>query len=476
MLRRRGGPRAGSGSKPAILLLLAVSLQAAPIKTLILSGQNNHDWRTTTPYLRQILSNSNRFEVKVDEEPAGLTDKILATYDLLILDYNGPRWSPTAESAVQNFVRNGKGLVVVHGASYAFGDMEILGDHHVKTGVHEPPWPAYAAMTGASWSDAEPKSGHAPRHFFRVNVGDKDWGPDFTAYDELYHNLRMQAGVRVVATAFDDPKNGGTGKNEPVLWTVPYGKGRVFHTTLGHDVAAMQESGFINTLLKGAEWAATTKIEPPDPDCACHSVRVLAVTGGHDHETTFYSIFDGDSRITVNVNPHPIAYAKDLRKGYDVLVLYDSIQTLDDAQKANLKAFVEDGAKGLVVLHHAIVDFQDWPWWTHEVVGGSYLKSSTYLHDQELEIVPTAKHPILTGVGPMHLWDETYKSMWISPDNQVLLKTNHPTSDGPIAWISPYKKAKVVYIQLGHGHQAHQHPAYRQLVRNAILWSAGKEP
>jgi type 1 glutamine amidotransferase len=64
--------------------------------------------------------------------------------------------------------------------------------------------------------------------------------------------------------------------------------------------------------------------------------------------------------------------------------------------------------------------------------------------------------------------------MWISPDVKVLLETGHPDNDRPVAWIGPYQKSRVVYIQFGHGRSTHENPAYRQLVRNAILWTAGK--
>ena len=73
-----------------------------------------------------------------------------------------------------------------------------------------------------------------------------------------------------------------------------------------------------------------------------------------------------------------------------------------------------------------------------------------------------------------HIIDETYKGMWISPDVKVLLKSDDPTSDGPVAWISPYAKSRVICIQLGHDHLAHDHPMYRNLVKNAILWAGGK--
>jgi type 1 glutamine amidotransferase len=369
--------------------------------------------------------------------------------------------------------------------------MEILADKHVRTGKREAPWPEYVKMVGGAWSDDPPKSGHAPRHIFTVATADPQHaimrdlgGAKFQVSDELYHNLRTQPDIHVIASAYDDPAIGGTGKNEPMLWTVEYGKGRVFHTALGHDVSAMLEPGFIATFVRGAEWAATggvtiaAKLEPETPR---GSPRVLVVTGGHDHETTFYTMFESFTGMQVNVNPHPIAFNRDLRKDYDVLVLYDSVQTLDDKQKTNLKAFVEAGDKGLVALHHSIIDFSDWEWWYRDVIGGVYLlkgrdglPASTYKHDEELRVVPKGKHPILKGIGPMHLWDETYKNMWISPEVNVLLTTDNPTSDGPLAWVSPYPKARVAFIQLGHGSTAHQHPGYRQLVENAILWSAGK--
>jgi type 1 glutamine amidotransferase len=85
-----------------------------------------------------------------------------------------------------------------------------------------------------------------------------------------------------------------------------------------------------------------------------------------------------------------------------------------------------------------------------------------------------AKHPITARLGAMHLWDETYKGMWISPEVKVLLRTDNPTSDGPVAWISPYSKSRVVYIELGHGETAHLYTLYRTLVQDAIRWSAGR--
>jgi len=475
----------------AFLLAAAAFASAAPVRVLIFSGYNNHDWRTTTPYLQKLLADTGRFEVRVQEEPAGTTAATLANYDLLVLDYQGPRWGEVTEKAVADFVRSGKGLVVVHGTLYAFSGFDILGPGHQKTGRTEPVWKEFTEMAGGTWAGAAPASYHAPRHLFDVKVtasGNpvlRSMGDKFAVTDELYHGLRIAPSSTVLATAFDDPKNGGTGKDEPMLWTSSYGKGRVFATALGHEVPAMQEPGFAISFVRGAEWAATGEVtlpaKFPDPR-AEKRVRIEVVTGGHGHDSDFYRIFLDRTDLAVNVNPHPDAYSRDMRKDTDVLVLYDMVQTsaLAGDRRKNLQDFVESG-KGLVVLHHAIADFNDWPWWSDEVVGGKYLlqtegarPGSTYHHDEDMYVERVAEHPITRGLGPIHVRDETYKGMVISPEAKVLMKTTNPTSDGPVVWISPYSKSRVVYIELGHDRLAHNNPDYRELVHRAILWAGGR--
>ena len=106
--------------KPATAQVTIPFFQPGKIRVLILSGRNNHDWRTTTPFLRKTLVESGRFDVRVEEEPMGITEATLAAYDVLVLDYDGPRWGEATEKAVENFVKSGKGLVAIHAASYAF--------------------------------------------------------------------------------------------------------------------------------------------------------------------------------------------------------------------------------------------------------------------------------------------------------------------------------------------------------------------
>ncbi len=167
------------------------------LRALILSGRNDHDWRTTTPRLKQILLSTGRFDVRVDEEPAGITAQTLELYDVLVLDYNGPRLGAATEKAIEDFVRSGKGLATYHGDSYAFGDTGILGDGHVPIGVSELIWPEYRKMLGSWWTADGLKKGHGSRHTFPVKFVKPDhpiaqgMGESFLATDELYHSVTM---------------------------------------------------------------------------------------------------------------------------------------------------------------------------------------------------------------------------------------------------------------------------------------------
>jgi len=208
------------------------------------------------------------------------------------------------------------------------------------------------------------------------------------------------------------------------------------------------------------------------------AVRVLVVTGGHDYPTSFYTVFEQPGLAWDHETTSESAYRRDLRDRYDVVVLYDLSSTLSEPGRANLRAFAESG-KGIVVLHHALCSLNDWDWY-RDLVGARYFVQaqpghplSTYQHDETIPVAMARPHPITRGLDLVEIHDETYHGMWFAPENTVLLTTTHPRSDGPLAWISGYPSSRVVAIQLGHGREAHVHPGYRALVRNAILWSAG---
>ena len=467
--------------------------QQGKLRALVLSGRNNHDWRTTTPFLRGLLVDSGRFDVRVVEEPDGISARTLAPYDVVVSDYCGPRWDAATERALVDFVRGGKGLVVVHGAAFGFSGLDVLADRHVKTGILEPAWKEHGEMVGGYWPAPPAEQFHGARHSFTVKLVDREHPvtkgfPDhFVATDELYHRMTLTPSARVLATAYSDPATGGTGRDEPILWVNEPGRGRAYFTALGHEVAAMQNDGFKAALLRGAEWAASGAVTLPVDAGAVRpradALRVLVVTGGHDYPTSFYTLFENrpEWRWSHAASLRE-AFSKEAVSQYDVAVFYDmTMQDPGEEVRRNLKAFAESG-KGIVALHHTIAGHPQWPFW-EELLGGRYLESapagqpkSSYRHDVELFVRPAGSHPIVDPIGPLQLVDETYKGMRVSPLVKPLLQIDHPDGDRYVAWISPYAASRVVYVQLGHDEQAHRSTAYRELVRNSILWSAGRLP
>lgn len=237
------------------------------IQVLVLTGQHVHDWRNTTPILKQILESTGRFEVRINEESRDAGPGTLANYDLVVVNYynrgDKDRWGERANSALEAFVRSGKGVVLYHLALGAFDG-----------------WTEYEKMSGGNW---RPNNGHhSARHDFTVDIKDTEHPitrglksfPVTT--DELYANLRWQpeGAYHVLATAYDDHAlyNGkarqptpGAGIHQPILWTTQYGMGRVFVTTLGHGPGEVKQVGFGTTFARGAEWAATGKVTLPIP-------------------------------------------------------------------------------------------------------------------------------------------------------------------------------------------------------------------
>jgi type 1 glutamine amidotransferase len=459
---------------------------AAVLRVLILSGRGRHDWRATTPFLRRLLEGTGRFDVRVCEAPGGLTGRTLADFDVLVDDGAGIEAESDTDKAIDGFVKSGKGLVITHGA---------LGSYAARSAAKQTTTEHGPAGTGGSLQ--------SPVHFFEVRISRPDhpivrgMQGRFRSADAPYRGLTARPGAavlaalatlpgaEVLAVVLDDAAVGSRVSDEPLLLASSYGKGRVFCTVLGHDLAAMQAREFIATFARGTEWAATGTVTlPANLDLGqprADPVRGLLITGGHDHETSFYSLFDGYKDLArMPVATSATAFQKDLRGQYDVLILYDFSRDLNETGKKNLRLFVESG-KGIVVLHHALLDYQDWTWWYEDVVGGSYRlrkegnrPSSTYKGDRQIFVRPDGEHPITAVLTPFQVMDETYKNMWIGSRVRPLLTTDNPTSDRLLAWIGPCTTSRVVAIQLGHGPTVFGHPAYRALVHNAILWSAGR--
>jgi type 1 glutamine amidotransferase len=135
--------------------------------------------------------------------------------------------------------------------------------------------PYWYVRDGKVVSDATPGKGgsHGRRVPFRITVRDashpivKGLPPVWMHQgDELYAALRGPGkNMSVLATAHSDPSNSGTGRDEPQLMALRYGQGRVFHTTLGHDINSISSVDFVVTLQRGTEWAATGSVTQKVP-------------------------------------------------------------------------------------------------------------------------------------------------------------------------------------------------------------------
>jgi type 1 glutamine amidotransferase len=284
--------------KKTILMVLSVfalgcafgcSPKNEPLKTLIVTGQNNHIWEVSHIAIRQILENSGLFAVDIAVSPAKGEDMRtfkpdFSAYKLVILDYNGDRWPQETDEAFLEYVNKGGGVVFYHAADNAFREWtefnKILGFGGWE-GRNETDGPYIYLKNGELVYDDSPGAGgsHGSRHAYVLHAGNTDhpvtkglpakWRH---AEDELYDRMRGPGKVKdVLYWAYSDPGTGGSGRDELSLFTVDYGKARIFHTTLGHagktltDNTAMQCAGFQVTLLRGAEWAATGKVTQPVP-------------------------------------------------------------------------------------------------------------------------------------------------------------------------------------------------------------------
>jgi type 1 glutamine amidotransferase len=217
-------------------------------------------------------------------------------------------------------------------------------------------------------------------------------------------------------------------------------------------------------------------------------LKVLLITGGHGFEQEpFFKIFKDNPEITLTTAAHDktnaTAYEREDLLSYDVVVLYDMVKSISDAQKAGLQSLFDKGT-GLVVLHHALVSYQHWPEY-EQIIGGRYPEAdgksgvvtaeAGYKHDEEVPVVIVAKeHPVTAGVKDFTIHDEIYWGYRVQPDVTPLITTTHPKSGKPLAWCRTQGKSRVVYLQLGHDHQAFENSNYQKLVANSIRWTAIK--
>ena len=273
----------------ALLLTGNAEARSGKQKALVVSGQNNHNWEVSHKVLKLILDNSGIFETDIVlTAPAGGDMSgfrpDFSAYDVVVLDYNGDRWPAETDAAFMEYVRGGGGVIIYHAADNAFAGWEefnkviALGGWE---GRSEKSGPYYYLVDGKPVLDMTPGPGgsHGRQHEYPMNSRNgkhpvvkglpEVWKH---AQDELYDRMRGPANIKdLLYSSFSDASLGGSGREEPLVFTVDYGKARIFHIMIGHcgptaeENPAMQCAGFQTLLLRGAEWAATGKVKQPVP-------------------------------------------------------------------------------------------------------------------------------------------------------------------------------------------------------------------
>lgn len=270
-----------------VCLAIFISLPTSAvekIKAMIVTGQDgSHWWQGGSDAIKMILENSDLFTVDIHvtpdwEESMESYNPDFQKYDLVIINYGGNTWAQKTRENFQKFVSDGGGVVVIHSSVVPMDD-----------------WKEYNEMIGlGAWNGRNEKDG--PYVYWKDGQVVYDYASGWAGYhglqhpstivhrntehpilkglpaewdhfkDEIYARLRGPAkNMEILATTNEGP-NKETKRDEPILWTVKYGKGNIFVTLLGHAGNdpelryAMECTGFQVTLLRGAEWAAIGKV------------------------------------------------------------------------------------------------------------------------------------------------------------------------------------------------------------------------
>lgn len=215
-----------------------------PARVLLVTGEDypGHLWQQTAPVVAALLAADPRLQVETVDDLNALRDLDLAARDVVVAHFKN--YDPGVPGragfdALATFVANGGGLVLLH---FACGAFQEFRDEFTR-------------LAGRTW-DPELR-GHDPHGPFTVEIVDPDHPitrglEAFWTTDELYTCLHGDVPIQVLAQS----RSRVDGQLYPMAFVLEYGAGRVFHTPLGHDVAAFQNPGTAELIRRGTVWAA----------------------------------------------------------------------------------------------------------------------------------------------------------------------------------------------------------------------------
>ena len=216
------------------------------------------------------------------------------------------------------------------------------------------------------------------------------------------------------------------------------------------------------------------------------TIRILVITGGHDYKAEqFNQMLSGlGENIQYQVAEFPVAYEMFFpanRKKYDVLIFYHMWQQITEEQAAMVSDCIRQG-KPLVVLHHSICAYDEWPEYIN-IIGGKYFHkpsnvngkeypACSYIHDIHFKVhIVNPDNPVTKGLTDFEIFDETYKGLYVGEEVTPLLTADEPSSSPVIGWTKKYGKARVVTIQSGHDVPTFENPNFRRLLKQSVEWA-----
>ncbi len=450
-------------------------------KVIIVTGIDypGHKWKETAPALAGELRKDPRLKVDVVEKPEFLASEKLRDYRVVVLHFMNWETPDPGEQARQNlarFVREGGGVVAVHFSCGAFQG-----------------WPEFEKIVGRVY---DPKlRGHDPYGSFQVAMTDVDHPithglKPFDITDELYTCLAGQVPIQVLA----ESKSKVDGKNYAMAFVLKYGKGRVFHSPLGHDVGALTNPGAAELFRRGCAWAAGLS---PVAGTKARKIAFLAGKPSHgagNHEWDQVARFMKEClQQATNIEPMQIdVYDNAWPANPGVLDDADAIVFFADGRESHPLAEPDRLAKvrelakrgtGIMFVHYSIdppagaqPDLTAW-------MGGCYEAGYSQNPVNVVKVTPAGNgHPITRGCSGYVAEDEWYFDMRFRPNDANVV----PIMTGKLPPRNPQDKVLAwAYTRPGGGRgfgfagghytsNWHMEP-FRKLVLNAILWVAKAE-